>query len=71
MTYSEKRELESIEGKILALEEEVSEFQIQAQDPLVLSNPSQLQEVCQQLDQKQKQLDDLYHRWQELENKNG
>jgi ATP-binding cassette subfamily F protein uup len=69
MNYSEKREWEQMEGKILALEKEIEEIQSQIHNPLISSQPEQLQQACQTLDEKQKALENLFERWQELESK--
>lgn len=67
MNYSEKREWEQMEGKILTLEKEIEALQAQIHDPLIVSQPDKLQQACQELDRKQQALDTLFHRWQELE----
>jgi ATP-binding cassette subfamily F protein uup len=69
MNYSEKREWEQMEGKIVALEKEIQSLQAQVHDPLLASQTQKLQQVCQELDGKQQALEQLYHRWQELESK--
>ncbi len=67
MTYSEKREWEQIEGKILLLEQEIEQLQATIHNPTIASQPEKLQQACQELDIKHQALDKLYHRWQELE----
>ena len=69
MNYSEKREWEQIEGKILSLEIEIEALQTSIEDPLIASQPEKLQKACQELDRKQQALEKLFHRWQELESK--
>lgn len=69
MSYSEKREWEQMEGKILTLEKEIETLQTQIQDPLIAGQPEKLQKACHELDVKQQALDKLFHRWQELESK--
>lgn len=67
MSYAEKREWEQIEGKIMQIEKEIEHLQQAIHDPAQAQLPSQLQQLCQELDTKQKTLDHLYHRWQILE----
>lgn len=67
MNFSEKREWEQMEGKILALEKEIESLQAQIHDPLVTNQPAKMQQVCQELDLKQQALEKLFQRWQELE----
>lgn len=69
MSYSEKREWDQMEGKILALEQEIEILQAQIQDPLIAGQPEKMQQACHELDIKQQALDKLFHRWQELESK--
>jgi ATP-binding cassette subfamily F protein uup len=67
MNYSEKREWEQMEGKILTLEKEIESLQAQIHDPLTASQPEKLQQACHELDIKQQALEKLFQRWQELE----
>lgn len=67
MSYSEKREWEQMEGKILALEQEIEKLETQIHDPVIASQPEKMQQTCQELDLKQKALEQLFQRWQELE----
>ncbi len=67
LTYSEKREWEQMESKILTLEKEIAQLQACIQDSTLANQASKLQQACQELDLKQQALDQLYHRWQELE----
>ncbi|WP_068470865.1 ribosomal protection-like ABC-F family protein [Candidatus Protochlamydia phocaeensis] len=71
MTYSEKREWEQIESKILQVEQEIEQLEKKIQDPLIAGQPEQLQQACQTLDEKHTALEALFHRWEELESKNA
>lgn len=71
MSYSEKREWEQIEGKILQLEEEIKKLETIIHDPVLASQSDKLQQACEELDQKHTALEFLYHRWEELESKNA
>jgi ATP-binding cassette subfamily F protein uup len=68
MNYAEKREWEQMEKKILEVEEKIVALQKQIHDPVRVSNPNQLQEICHHLDDQQRLLEQLYKRWEELEN---
>lgn len=67
MSFSEKREWEQMESNIENLEKEIHQLHNDLQSNKL--NPNQLQETCQILNEKQNQLDKLYRRWEELENK--
>lgn len=67
LTYSEKREWEQMEEKILTVEKEIERLQTVIQDPLLMQQSEKLQQTCQELDLKHKSLEQLYQRWQELE----
>jgi ATP-binding cassette subfamily F protein uup len=67
MSYSEKREWEQMESKILELEKEIEALQNQIHDPLIANQPEKLQQVCLELNLKQQALEKLFQRWQELE----
>lgn len=69
MNYSEKREWDQMEAKILALEKEIEILQSQIHNPSVASDPEKLQQACHELDVKQQALEKLFHRWEELESK--
>jgi ATP-binding cassette subfamily F protein uup len=69
MTYSEKREWEQMEEKILQLEKDISALEKRVHDPKINDEPEKLQIACAELDQKNKTLDALFQRWEELEAK--
>ena len=71
MNFSEKREWEQMEGKILALENEIEHLHSVVQDPALLAQTDKLQQACESLGEKQHALEKLYQRWQELEMKNN
>ena len=71
MNFSEKREWEQMEGKILALENEIEHLHSVVQDPALLVQTDKLQQACESLSEKQHALEKLYQRWQELEMKNN
>ncbi len=67
LTYKEKKELESMETRILEAEQAVEECRKQVEDPLVMKNPGELATWCTRLQEAQEQVDALYARWEELE----
>ena len=69
--YLEQRELDGLEGKILAAEEMVSEAQALIEDPSIIADAVSLQKHCQALEDAQKEVDRLYDRWAELDEKRG
>jgi ATP-binding cassette subfamily F protein uup len=69
MTYKEKKELESMESVIIKTEEEIEKLTERMQELMQENNVNELQKVCINIDILQKELERLYHRWQELEGK--
>ncbi|KIC71837.1 putative ABC transporter ATP-binding protein [Candidatus Protochlamydia amoebophila] len=69
MSYSEKREWEQMEGKILDLEKEIGQLEAIVQDSILINQPDKHQQACETLNQKHKSLEALYSRWEELESK--
>jgi ATP-binding cassette subfamily F protein uup len=69
LTWSEQRELEQMEGKILAAEEDLHRQQKLMEDPEVLADHLRLRDVCTAVDAAQKRVQSFYERWQELESR--
>jgi ABC transport system ATP-binding/permease protein len=69
LTWAEQRELEQMEEKVLAAEEQLHAFQKTMEDPAVLADHVRLRDVCMKTDDAQKVAQLLYERWQELEAK--
>ncbi len=69
LSWNEQRELEGIEQKILAAEEELASLHKQMEEPATLSDHLKLRECCNRLDAAQMRVADLYARWQELESR--
>jgi len=67
LTWAEERELEKIEDQVLAAEEQVT--RLHHEMDATLTNPRQLDLVCQKLHEAQQTVQTLYARWQELESK--
>lgn len=66
LSFKEKFELEQIESQIPKLEEQASNLHEEIE---TISDTSLLQSKCQELSLVQEHIEQLYHRWQELENK--
>jgi ATP-binding cassette subfamily F protein uup len=71
LSYKEARELEGIEGRIAAAEQEVHSRQAALQDSNITSDGQKLHSASLQLDDARKAVDQLYARWAELEQKKG
>lgn len=67
MTYKEQLELGGMEDAITQAEADVESLQAQAGDPKVMADHVRLAEVCRQLDEAQRRVQQLYDRWAELE----
>jgi ATP-binding cassette subfamily F protein uup len=67
LSYKDQYELDHIEGKIIAAEEELARLQEQLTDETVVNHPERLQEYCRLLQPVQEKVDCLYQRWEELE----
>jgi len=71
LSWSEQRELEAMEEKILSAEETLHAQQKLMEDPAVLKDHVKLRFACSAADAAQKQVAELYARWQELEERRG
>ncbi|HSX11109.1 MAG TPA: ABC-F family ATP-binding cassette domain-containing protein [Chlamydiales bacterium] len=69
LSYLEKKEYEEIEGKISLLEQEVRALNHVLEQPEVAENPTKLSEVCQAIGLAENKIEQLYLRWEELEQK--
>lgn len=66
LSYNEKKEYEQIEEKILGIEKEIQELTHKLEGE---QNPATLQEICSTIGLKETQIEQLYLRWEELEQK--
>jgi len=71
LSYQEKKELESMEASITAVEAQIETLSDLVNTYTETNKLTELQEACSQLDAAHKELDKLFHRWQELEHKGG
>ena len=70
LSYSEQRELDGMEEKILEAEEKVSSLEAEFCDPeLFAKRPKEVPEIQAALEEAKAALETLYARWEELENK--
>ncbi len=69
LSYSEARELETIEQRIAEAEKELRSRHDVLSDPAIMTDGSRLRAASIAMDAAQKAIDDLYARWVELEQK--
>ncbi len=70
-SYKHSFELEHIEEKIQNAEHDVETLEASLADPATSENQEKLRDVCSSLDTAQKIVDDLYARWEYLEELKG
>ncbi len=70
-SYKDKYELEHIEEKILAAENEVENLTGKIGQPEIMKNPEKIKQYCSLLKLAQEQVHILYERWEYLEEKKG
>jgi ATP-binding cassette subfamily F protein uup len=63
----ELRDLEGMEAKIQAAEEELHKHQRKLEDAAVLADRNKLHAACAAIDVSQKKVAELYARWEALE----
>ena len=71
LSYTEAREFATIEERIATAEQELHEKRAALEDPSIRSDGRRLQSICAQLEEAEKNVDKLYARWAELEQKQG
>ena len=69
LSYIEAREFAAIEGNIAAAERELHAKRAALDDPSIASDGNRLQSICAELAEVEKNVDKLYARWAELEQK--
>ncbi|NGX55936.1 MAG: Energy-dependent translational throttle protein EttA [Candidatus Anoxychlamydiales bacterium] len=69
LTFSEKKEYKGIEGNINNLEQEISNLNNLLNQEDVIANKEHLESVCRELSVLQLEVEKLYLRWNELDNK--
>ncbi len=69
LSYKEQKELDEIEGAIHAAEQEVESCRKKVEEPAVMADQETLNKWCSLLTTSQENVDNLYLRWDELEQK--
>lgn len=69
LSYNEKRELEQMEQTILNVEQEIAVLETELEKYTETNNLAKIQEACHKLESAHKELDRLFARWQELDQK--
>jgi ABC transport system ATP-binding/permease protein len=69
LTYREQREWDGMEEAVLAAEAALAEADQAAADPAIATDPQALQERAVALDERRREVERLYARWAELEEK--
>jgi len=69
LSYKDQREWESMEQRLLDAETRVDEARARAEDPAIATDSETLHQRVTELDEAQVEVDRLYARWAELENK--
>lgn len=69
LSYMEKKEYEEIEGKIAKLEKEISDLNVLLEVDAIAQNAQKLADVCQAIGVAQNQIEQLFVRWDWLEQK--
>ncbi len=67
LSYHEQREVKSLESKAAKLEGEIGKFKEELMSPEIAQDAKRLNQVCADLDAKQKELDKVLERWVELQ----
>jgi ATP-binding cassette subfamily F protein uup len=71
LSYLEAREYATLEQRIAEAEELLAQKRAAAEDPAIATDHERLIQSHAELEAAQKSVDDLYHRWSELESKLG
>ena len=69
LSYLEAREYASIEERVAAAEQALESKRLTAEDPAISTDAARLISAHAELDAAQKEVDELYSRWAELEKK--
>jgi ATP-binding cassette subfamily F protein uup len=69
MSYSEQKEYEQIEGQILKLEKKLKDLTHLLEDERIVKDSAKLSETCKAISLVENQIEQLYLRWEKLEQK--
>ena len=67
LSYKDKKELESMETTIVTIEQEIDKLTESMHEHTQKKQIAELEKVCEKIDSMQKELERLFHRWQELD----
>ncbi len=67
LSYMEQREYDAIEDKILAKEKQIEALQSLLSDPETIADHTKLDQYCQEQQELEQEVEQLYNRWEELE----
>jgi len=71
LSYLEAREFAAMEQKIAAAEEQLISLRKALEDPAIVSDAARLHTIYVQMEETQQDVDKLYSRWAELDEKQG
>ena len=71
LSFAEQKEFDGLEERILAAEAAAAGHQAALEDPAIAADAARLQAVCQAIEAARVAVENLYHRWTELEEKRG
>lgn len=69
LSYKEKKELEQIERKIEKSEEEIKNLNLQLENPEIAQEMERISEICTRIKLLETQIEQLYIKWGELDQK--
>ncbi|CAG0963377.1 Energy-dependent translational throttle protein EttA [Phycisphaerales bacterium] len=69
LSYMEQRELDAMEGSILAAESRVKDLEIAMNDPATLADHRRMEVACRELGEAHATVASLYERWAQLESR--
>ena len=69
LSYRENQEYQGIEDRIEKLENELKEQNFLLEDPKIVTDPNQLNQVCRRISVLEKQIEEAYLRFEELDRK--
>ncbi len=68
LNYDQQKELSRLPAKLQKAEEDLAILQNQLSAPEAINNPKRIEELCQKIVVTKEKIDQLYLRWQELDN---
>ncbi len=71
LSYEEQKELQRLPDKIQKAEAVVAALEAQLADPQIMKDQTRLVVLCKEIEAENSKVNDLYRRWQTLEEKSG